>query len=151
MLVFRYKRYEGANWKFQTVGDCKFPLRHGPASAFDGEWLRIVTTGKRPTAQVRDAYAWDGATCAPDFKFTIAGSCLHDVLYQYAEAIATAWGWDVQDVLAWADDEFLATMLAQRSRRRWSRLGQTAIAMTYYAMVSAFGVAFHQAAKEKQA
>ena len=151
MLVFRYKRCGGANWKFETAVDCIFPLRHGPEGTFDSEWLKIVTTGKRPTAQVRRAYAWDGATLAPDFKFTIAGSCLHDVLYQYAEAIATAWGWDVQDVLAWADDEFLATMLAQRSRRRWSRLGQTAIALTYYAMVSAFGVAFHQAAKEKQA
>jgi hypothetical protein len=37
-------------------------------------------------AVVKKGYAWDGASCAPDFPDVIIPSCLHDALLQFADA-----------------------------------------------------------------
>jgi hypothetical protein len=36
-------------------------------------------------AIVRSGYAWDGASCAPDFPDVIVASCLHDALCQFRD------------------------------------------------------------------
>lgn len=37
-------------------------------------------------AVVHSGYAWDGASCAPDFPDVVIASCLHDALLQFSGA-----------------------------------------------------------------
>jgi hypothetical protein len=78
-------------------------------------WLDVRRIPDDPRAVelvVRDGYAWDGCTAVPDVRGTVYASCLHDALYQFAEALAAMWGVTVRDVLKWADAVFLARMRA---------------------------------------
>lgn len=42
-------------------------------------WLEM----RGRVAIVRAGYAWDGASCAPDFPDVVIASCLHDALLQF--------------------------------------------------------------------
>ena len=44
-------------------------------------WLQI----RGSVIHIREGYAWDGATCAPDFPDVIVASLCHDVLCQFRE------------------------------------------------------------------
>lgn len=45
--------------------------------------LRLQFRGR--IAIVKSGYAWDGASCAPDFPDVVIASCLHDALCQFQD------------------------------------------------------------------
>jgi len=132
------------NWKYLNETTHRFSLadllggtKYAPEypRAVCNSWLWIERDGR---TLIHDGYAWDGATGVPDFAFLKIATLRHDALYQFAEEIATAWGWTVWQVLAMADTVFERTALAD-ARQPWQR----AVARLYTWGVRRFGYAFH--------
>lgn len=128
-----------SKWKYvldEPLVDTAAP--RAPAD-FDNAWLRIRAATADSTISIRAGYAWDGCTMAPDWRGTQAASCLHDAIYQFAEAIAAAWGWRLARVLRWGDDLFRARMRRDGAPPvvRW----------LYYWAVRLLGMTYHLAAR----
>lgn len=121
----------------------KVPLPPG-AKAFDNLYFSVtpISGPYRAVLCCKLAYAWDECSGAYDFPWAKWASCLHDGGYQFAEALAEAWGCSVKEVLAWADAVFLERMLQDvdsKKARRW--------AYVYYFAVSVAGYGYHQLAR----
>ena len=103
---------------------------------FENQWFRVEWKVNEKGAlgilfTVRKGYAWDGATVVPDAG-AVEGSCVHDPGYQFATAIAAAWGWSVVCVLDFFDHAFLAIM----------RLAHCRVARLYFDGVQLLGCGF---------
>lgn len=56
---------------------------HDFRDEFGNVWLQ--TRGK--LLVVKKGYAWDGASCAPDFADVLPASCAHDALIQFRDVV----------------------------------------------------------------
>jgi hypothetical protein len=128
-----------ASWKYTLNSELAQGLGDGAAPLFSNPWLTIERAGAGVRIRVHAGYAWDGCTCAPDLPGTRLASCLHDAVYQFAEAIGAASGWSVRAVLRWGDRIF-------RERMRADGAGRPATWL-YFLAVRLFGYRFHQAAR----
>lgn len=137
-LINRDWRYD---WKLTLSEDLTLEVNlampaHCPA--FNNLWVHLESVGpNRVQITVRKGYSWDGCSIVPDAPGTRKASCVHDAIYQFAEAIATAFGWPVREVLRWADETFLQVM----------RQDHCPVAKLYYVGVRLFGGAFHSLAR----
>lgn len=132
------------DWLYVTDKDCLFVFDM-PHSAINGKvfsntWCALYPThdGKRETVTlwIKKAYAWDGCSCAPDFKGTLEGSLPHDVIYQFVEEIAAALCMTVKEVLSFADTVFNKVMVFFKT--------DTCIRLIYYVAVCKVGYAFNR-------
>lgn len=72
-------------WDYVLTSDLerRMPWELGNHDFYDSTGiLRLQFRGR--LAIIRSGYAWDGASCAPDFPDVIVASCLHDALLQFA-------------------------------------------------------------------
>lgn len=109
---------------------------------FKNRWLEIEPfEAGSPYSQitVAEGFAWDGCSVVPDLPGTYRAACVHDAVYQFAEAIARETTWPVRDVLAWADAVFLEIMIGDGAKPGVYRL--------YYFGVRIFGYVYHQVAR----
>lgn len=91
---------------------------HDFRDEFGNVWLE--TRGK--LLVVKKGYAWDGASCAPDFKDVILASCVHDCLIQFRGVVCFP--------LSKAQiDKVFRDLMPRRFLARW----------IYWAAVQAFG------------
>ena len=132
-----------ANWKYRLDGDIEHSIADEAAPRFSNPWLTIERDGDRTRIRVRAGYAWDGCTGAPDLAGTRQASCLHDAVYQFAEAIGAASGWSVRAVLRWGDQLFRERMQADGAARP--------VVWLYFLAVRLFGYAFHAAVRRLRA
>ena len=128
-----------ATWKYTLENDLEQGVADAAAPHFSNPWLAIERDGAGTRIRVRAGYAWDGCTCAPDLPGTRLASCLHDAVYQFAEAIAAASGWSVRAVLRWGDRIFRDRMRADGAARP--------VVWLYFVAVRLFGHLFHLAAR----
>ena len=68
---------KGYNYQLRLDYMQQTPLR--PPVAVEHEFFRLTTDG---VLWMKEKYAWDGATDAPDTKAFLRGSLLHDGCYQ---------------------------------------------------------------------
>jgi len=100
---------------------------------FENKWLSIIPADKTQGTAIfiveSEAYCCDGASGAPDLPCVMDGACFHDAIYQFADAIAAAWGCDVAAVLRWGDAVFLEAMQRRRAPRlvRWAYYNAVAL------------------------
>jgi GNAT superfamily N-acetyltransferase len=93
-------------------GTYVFDMKHASVGGtFRNDWVEIQKTwatwgAETVTVIVAKAYAWNGASCAPDLDGVLEGTGCHDALYQFAAEIAKEWGWTVRRVLELADVMF---------------------------------------------
>ena len=120
------------NWKYE-LPECetyytrvKFPS----PKPFSNRWMCLIPGALR----LNRFYAWDGATCAPDFEWVLKPSLYHDAIYQFAEDIARTWGCSVWTVLRFADRVFFEAMTDAPPIMR----------CIYYGAVATIGYPFHQ-------
>ena len=145
----RYERTTpgpGIDWNYVTTAACVYvlDLPHSQIPCeFNNQWLSIKYThhdGRETiTFVVARAYAFDGCSVVPDFDGTVDGSLPHDVLYQFVDELAKAWGVSVAQVLAFADLRFKDVMIYNKV--------PPAVYKTYYAGVSVFGWLFNRGRK----
>ena len=123
------------NWKYtcQKLYIYQTHVRPPCNKPFNNKWLLILPGCIR----IARWYSWDGATCAPDFKWALKPSMIHDAIYQFAEDIARAWGCSVWRVLRFGDKIFREAMYRECAPA-WGM-------MTYYGAVTVCGYDFHQA------
>lgn len=146
--LINFKRRNKASffdWNYETTTKCTFvfDLPHSALNykSFKNAWGCLYpildAQGEEKVAlDIAEKYAWDGASCVPDFKGALEGSLPHDFVYQFVEAIAKALGLSIQKVLAVADLMFDQTM---------QRFGAKPIVRkTYYFAVSKVGYAFNR-------
>ena len=124
-----------ANWKYRLDGDIEHSIADEAAPRFSNPWLTIERDGDGTRIRVRAGYAWDGCTGAPDLPGTRQASCLHDAVYQFAEAISAASGWSVRAVLRWGDRIFRERMRADGAARP--------VVWLYFLAVRLFGFGFY--------
>ena len=121
-------------WKYQwkwTLGSDLVRVVDLPVRApVETEWLSIgATSDGKAQITVRKGYSWDGCSIVPDAPRSKWASCCHDACYQYADALALAWGISQGAALAWADKAFLQIM----------RQDKCPVAGLYYAGVRVLG------------
>lgn len=132
-----------SSWKYTLDRELAQRLADGSAPLFSNPWLMIERAGAGVRIRVRAGYAWDGCTGAPDLPGTRQASCLHDAIYQFAEAIGAASGWSVRAVLRWGDRIFRERMRADGAARP--------VVWLYFLAVRLFGFGFHLAARRLRA
>lgn len=81
---FQFKEQKG-KWKYVLTSPLKitFPKDYWGPHWFADKDGKIWSTTDQRDWTIREGYAWDGATLAPDFKETIAASCWHDAASQF--------------------------------------------------------------------
>ena len=122
-----------------------FRFKHKFAFEFRNEWLSIDFNA----VEIAKGYACDGVTWAPDLRFVMPGVFIHDVMYQFAEAIAAAIHKTVKAVLEIADKVFRTAMLANiLARTVLGYCARRSVVYTYYGAVRTFGYAYHRAARK---
>ncbi len=109
-LGFKMKLARPATWRYVLSAPLSESEAPSAPAAFHNAWLRIDAGRDRSAIAVAAGYAWDGCTMAPDWRGTLAASCLHDAICQFADAIAAAWGWPRRRVLRWGDELFRLRM-----------------------------------------
>ena len=120
-------------WKFTLTEDAFIIISSPGAQAFQNEWLDIIPLSEgRAQFRLFAGYSWDGCSIVPDAPGTKRASCLHDVMYQFADDIAMTWKVSGGTVLAIADAAFLEVM----------RQDKCPVAGLYYAGVRVFGRPF---------
>jgi len=117
--------------------DLFFFSRSQVAKEFSNDWLKISPKDNGAEIQIVRGYAYDGYSLVPDLPCS-EPSAIHDAIYQFAEAIAKAWGWTVKQVLKWADKIFLEAMVFFNTPIKTAAL--------YYYGVRLGGYAYHQVA-----
>ena len=80
-----------ATWKYCLDDELEHWVAEESAPRFSNRWLTIEPGADGTRIRVSAGYAWDGCTGAPDLPGTRQASCLHDAVYQFAEAISAAW------------------------------------------------------------
>ncbi|MDD5706628.1 MAG: hypothetical protein PHR35_11955 [Kiritimatiellae bacterium] len=132
----------GNPYKYKLPSELYHSTLRRPTPYFRNSWLWIAPSADDRRAAdiaISTGYAWDGCTLAPDARGTHDASCIHDAVYQFAEAIAGGSGWTVRRVLRYGDELFRERMLADGAAG--------ATVYSYYWAVRVFGYAFHQAAR----
>ncbi len=71
--------YYKEGYKYQTQETIEEKLSFGPKEDILTDYIKFLRDG---TIILKKGYAWDGATCFPDFKWIIRGSAVHDAGYQ---------------------------------------------------------------------
>ena len=132
-----------ATWKYCLDDELEHWVAEESAPRFSNRWLTIEPGADGTRIRVSAGYAWDGCTCAPDLPGTRHASCLHDAVYQFAEAISAASGWSLGAVLRWGDKVFHERMRADGAARL--------VAWVYYVAARRFGYVFHVAARRVRA
>ena len=147
-VLTHFKRCDktGIDYQYITTDTSTFrftlPLYHKRIpKEFINKWVSI-TPGIANTSlvvKVFKGYAFDGCSCVPDIAGTVDAALLHDPIYQFADAIAEAWGWRVRDVLRMADYYFRLVMIYNNVSDK--------IVWTYYTGVRLFGYTYNRVSK----
>ncbi len=81
---FTFERRPG-KWKFILTSPLQitFPKDYWGKHEFADEKNCVWAKAEARDWTISKGYAWDGASCAPDFPETIAASCWHDAAGQF--------------------------------------------------------------------
>lgn len=146
----RLTRASGIDWNYRITGTvCKFTFELPrkdiiipEGKCFQNEWMHLYRAGtvggvtETVTLELTIGYAWDGASVVPDFVGIPESTAVHDPIYQFADAIAKAFGCSVSQVLRFADMLFNMAMDYFKVK--------PIIRKTYYKGVSWFGYIFNR-------
>lgn len=82
MKPVSWTRHSAYDYVLTSDLERRLPWELGNHDFYDSTGiLRLQFRGR--LAIVKQGYAWDGASCAPDFPDVIVASCLHDALVQF--------------------------------------------------------------------
>ena len=137
-----------AEWVLPSLRN-KYGLREG---SYIGKWVNVLCDGKsiliwlNPFDSTAELNICDGATFCPDIVLginLIPGSIAHDVIYLELEAIAKAFGIDVNVIRKLADDVFKSVNLAENEGKAGAK---TITSLTYWAVRIGGGI-YHKPSK----
>lgn len=137
---------DGIDWRYVTTAPCVFTLQMPHAQVprgFSNDWISIdrshIDGAEAIILTVAEAYAWDGDSVVPDVKGTLEASMIHDVLYQFSDAIAQHYRWTVFGTLGWADDIYYKVMVFCKA--------PAYVSVIYRLGVGAFGYIYNRGGK----
>lgn len=129
-FLIRTKAGRSGSWGWVTSRETTFAL---PALKCGGSyeflcagktWGSLRNRAGLPVLTIAKGYAFDGATCAPDFERVMPAVLVHDFLYQFLET-------GVGEPWTRKDADLALLFLARQCRFR--------LAWIYYAAVRVFG------------